>query len=245
MADKGIKAARRYAKVAPDAPHALHMPSHIFTRVGYWQESIDFEWLRGVAKAAGDFPTAARHGLRSLCLSAARAGRESQGRDRRDDRGNGFQRDLPCRSLRADASLARFAVERGDWKAAAALEVRPSPLPQIQAITCFARAWCGSLGRCTRRGRDRAARRMRDALVETKDAYWADQVDIQAQVATAWVLFAGRKRRGLAAMSAAADAEDKTEKSRHPGPARPARDLWRHAAREGMAADALAASRPR
>ena len=76
IADKGIEAARRYAKIAPDAAHALHMPSHIFTRVGYWQELINSNIASGrTAKEAGDLHDAAAcHGLSGLCLSAARAG---------------------------------------------------------------------------------------------------------------------------------------------------------------------------
>ena len=95
------------------------------------------------------------------------------------------------------------------------LKLRPSPLPHIRAITHFARA----LG-AARSGKPEAAKadiamlgELRDKLREAKDAYWSEQVDIQAQVATAWVLFAeGRHGDALKAMSAAADAEDKTEK---------------------------------
>ena len=84
IADKGIEAARRYAKIAPDAPHALHMPSHIFTRVGYWNEldriqcrirAVREELERLLRRAACD-------GLSGLCLSAARTGRQGQGGDR-------------------------------------------------------------------------------------------------------------------------------------------------------------------
>ncbi len=127
-------------------------------------------------------------------------------------------------------SPARYAVERGDWKAAAALEVRPSPLPQVQAITHFARA----LG-AARSGDPAAAKadiaklgELHDKLSQAKDAYWAEQVDIQRQVATAWVLYAeGKRDEALKAMSAAADAEDKTEKHPvTPGVPKPARELY-------------------
>ena len=76
LAGKGIEAARRYAKLAPDAPHALHMPSHIFTRVGYWQESIEFEHSVGALsrREQGSWRSTARDGLRSLRLAAARTG---------------------------------------------------------------------------------------------------------------------------------------------------------------------------
>jgi hypothetical protein len=82
IAEKGLNAARRYAKIAPAAAHAQHMPSHIFTRVGYWTESIasNTESAR-VAKDAGDFAEQL-HGLPGLCLPAARPGRQSQGSHR-------------------------------------------------------------------------------------------------------------------------------------------------------------------
>jgi tetratricopeptide (TPR) repeat protein len=128
------------------------------------------------------------------------------------------------------ASQARYLVERGDWKAAAKLQVRPSPLTNVQAITYFARA----LG-AARSGNPEAAKidvaklaELRDKLRDAKDAYWSEQVDIQRQVATAWVLYAeGKRDDALNAMSAAADAEDNTEKHPvTPGVPKPARELY-------------------
>ncbi len=143
-------------------------------------------------------------------------------------------------------SPARYAVERGDWKAAAELQVRPSPLANVQAITYFARA----LG-AARSGNPEAAKadiaklvELRDRLRDAKDAYWSGQVDIQSQVATAWVLFAeGKYDDALKAMSAAADAEDKTEKHPvTPGVPKPARELYGVMLLErGKASEALAA----
>ena len=143
-------------------------------------------------------------------------------------------------------SPARYAVERGDWKAAAELQVRPSPLAHVQAITHFARA----LG-AARSGNPEAAKadiaklaELRDKLREAKDAYWSEQVDIQWQVATAWVLYAeGKRDEALKAMSAAADAEDKTEKHPvTPGVPMPARELYGAMLLDrGMAKEALAA----
>jgi len=128
------------------------------------------------------------------------------------------------------ASPARYAVERHDWKAAASLEVRASPLAHVQAVTHFARA-LGAL----RSGDADAAQSdiarlatLRDQLRDKKDAYWAEQVDIQLQVGTAWALnAAGRYDDALDAMAAAADAEDRTEKHPvTPGPLMPARELY-------------------
>ena len=128
------------------------------------------------------------------------------------------------------ASPARYALERGDWKAAKELKVRPSQLANVQAITYFARA----LG-AARAGDPEAAKpdvtklgELRDKLREAKDAYWSEQVSIQASVASAWVLYAdGKKDDGLKAMSDAADAEDRTEKHPvTPGVPKPARELY-------------------
>ena len=248
IAEKGIEAARRYAKIAPDAPHALHMPSHIFTRVGYWQESIDSNIASGrSAKEAGDFAEQL-HAMDYLVYAYLQLGQDKKAKDVVDAMNDvtGFPETfIPGPYARA-VSPARYAVERGDWKAAAALEVRPSPLPQVQAITYFARA----VG-AARSGDPAAAKadiiklgEMHDKLVQAKDAYWAEQVDIQRQIATAWVLYAeGKRDEALKAMAAAADAEDKTEKHPvTPGVPKPAREFQGVMLLEsGMPKEALAA----
>ncbi len=137
-------------------------------------------------------------------------------------------------------------MERGDWKGAADLQIRPSPYAYVDAITHFARA----IG-AARSGQPDAAKadiaklaELRDKLRDAKDAYWSEQVDVQWQVASAWVLHAeGKYDDALTAMSAAADAEDKTEK--HvvtPGVLKPARELYGVMLLDhGMAKEALAA----
>src|SRR5437660_6759229 len=144
------------------------------------------------------------------------------------------------------ASPARYAIERADWKAASELQVRPSPALHVQGMTHFARA----LG-AARSGNPEAAKadiaklgELRDKLRDAKDAYWSEQVDIQWQVATAWMLYAeGKQDDALKAMSAAADAEDRTEKHPvTPGVPKPARELYGVMLLEsGNAKDALAA----
>ena len=143
-------------------------------------------------------------------------------------------------------SPARYAVERGDWKGAAELQVQPSKFAYADAMTYFARA----LG-AARAGNPAAAKgdlaslaEQREKLRAAKDAYWTDQVDIQWQIANAWVLYAeGKHDDALKAMSAAADAEDKTEKHPvTPGVPTPARELYGQMLLErGMAKEALAA----
>jgi hypothetical protein len=248
IAEKGIEAARRYAKIAPAAAHALHMPSHIFTRVGYWEESIASNLDAGrAAKEAHDLHDEL-HAMDYLVYAYLQLGKDKKARDVTDAMNdvNGFTETfLPGPYARA-ISPARYALERGDWKAAAALQVRSSPLPQVQAITYYARA----LG-AARSGDAVAARtdiatltELRETLRQAKDAYWAAQVDIQGQIATAWALYAeGKREEALKAMSAAADAEDKTEKHPvTPGVPKPARELYGVMLLEsGMAGEALAA----
>jgi hypothetical protein len=248
IADKGIEAARRYAKIAPAAPHALHMPSHIFTRVGYWQESIDSNLASGrTAKEAGDFHDEL-HAMDYLVYAYLQLGQDKKAKDVIDEMATvtGFTENYLAGPYARAISPARYVVERGDWKAAAALEVRPSPLPQVQAITYFARA----VG-AARSGDPAAAKadiaklaELQDKLSQAKDAYWAEQVDIQKQIATAWVLYAeGKRDDALKAMSAAADAEDKTEKHPvTPGVPKPAREFYGLMLLEsGMPKEALAA----
>ncbi|WP_291687951.1 hypothetical protein [Bradyrhizobium sp.] len=232
LAEKGLAAARRYAKVAPAAAHAQHMPSHIFTRLGYWQESIASNTESGrVAKEAGDFHDQL-HSMDYLVYAYLQLGQDGKAKAVIDDmtKVTGFTETFLPGPYALAVSPARYAVERGDWKAAAELQVRPSPLANVQAITYFARA----LG-AARSGNPEAAKidiaklaELRDKLRDAKDGYWSEQVDIQRQVATAWVLYAeGKRDEALNAMSAAADVEDKTEKHPvTPGVPKPARELY-------------------
>ena len=248
IAEKGLEAARRYAKIAPAAAHAQHMPSHIFTRVGYWKESIDSNVAaERAAKEAADFHDQL-HSMDYLVYAYLQLGQDAKAKTVIDDMTKvaGFTETFLPGPYALAISPARYAVERGDWKAAAELQVRPSPLAHVQAITHFSRA----LG-AARSGNPEAAKadivklgELRDKLRQAKDAYWSEQVDIQAQVASAWVLFAeGKRDDALRSMSAAADAEDKTEKHPvTPGVPKPARELYGVMLLEsGNARDALTA----
>jgi len=232
IAEKGLDAARRYAKIAPAAAHAQHMPSHIFTRVGYWDESISSNiGAARVAKEAKDFHDEL-HAMDYQVYANLQLGQDVKAKALIDEMTGitGFTETYLPGPYALAASPARFAIERGDWKAAAELQVRPSPLAQVQAITYFARA----LGAARSGNRDAAKAdiaklaELRDKLRDAKDAYWSEQVDIQRQVATAWVLYAeGKRDDALNAMSAAADAEDKTEKHPvTPGVPKPAREFY-------------------
>jgi hypothetical protein len=248
IAEKGLDAARRYAKVAPASAHAQHMPSHIFTRVGYWKESIasNVESSR-VAKADKEGHDQL-HAMDYLVYAYLQLGKDNKAAAVIDEMNavTGFTETFIAGPYALAASPARYAVERGDWKAAAALQVRASPLAHVRAVTHFARA----LG-AARSGNPEAAKadiaklaELRDKLRDAKDAYWSEQVDIQRQVATAWMLYAEDKHDdALKVMSAAANAEDKTEKHPvTPGVPKPARELYGVMLLEsGNAKDALVA----
>jgi tetratricopeptide (TPR) repeat protein len=236
LAHKGIEAAHRYAKIAADAPHAQHMPSHIFTRVGYWRESIAANRAsEAVAKGnVRDIAHARDYMVYAYLQLAEDAAAEAVWADTlkiRDVKGV-----AQPESFAFAAMPARLALERGRWAEAARIELHPGivhadwqRVPQSAANVFFARA----LG-AARAGDAAAARReiarlkeLQVALTERKSAYWAQQVGIAADVASAWALRAeGRNDEALAAMRGAADAEDRTDKPVvTPGPLLPAREL--------------------
>src|SRR6195256_4637613 len=130
IAEKGLDAARRYAKIAPAAAHAQHMPSHIFTRVGYWTESIasNVEAAR-VAREAKDFHEQL-HAMDYLVYADLQLGQDEKAKAIIDEMMTvtGFTETFLPGPYALAISPARYAVERGDWKAAAVLQVRPSPL---------------------------------------------------------------------------------------------------------------------
>ena len=248
IAQKGIDAAQRYSKIAPAAPHAQHMPSHIFTRVGYWKESVASNAASVKAAKADKEYGDQLHGWDYMVYAYLQLGQDKDARAVIDQMA--MSQNINPNAFGAHfalaASPARYMVERGDWDGAAQLQVRPSMFPHVMAITHFARA----LG-AARTGKLDSARldiaklaELRDKLRETKDAYWSNQVDIQWQIATAWLLSAeGKFDEAIKTLSAAADAEDRTEKSPvTPGPLAPARELYGTMLLErGMAKEALAA----
>ena len=236
IAHKGLEAAKRYAEVAPDASHAQHMPSHIFTRVGAWRESVASN-QGSVAAARGDMrfiPHGWDYMVYAYLQLADDAGADKVGAEARAI--SVLNNPYFAEAFGIAAVPARLALERGRWAEAAKLELPPTiseegwkRFPQAEAINAFTRA----LG-AARSGDAAGARReierlnkLQQVLTERKLAYWAEQVEIQAQVATAWALYAeGKLEEALAAMRAAADHEDQTEKHAVvPGPILPAREL--------------------
>jgi hypothetical protein len=252
IAHKGLEAAQRYSQIAPDAPHAQHMPAHIFTRVGAWRESVASNQA-SVAAAKGDMryiPHGWDYMVYASLQMADDAGAEKVGAETwavRTMHSPSFSE-----VFAAAAIPARLALERGHWAEAAKLTLHPAVaeadwkrFPQAEAINAFARALGAARSRDTA-GAWREIERLhalQKVLSERKLAYWAEQVEIQAQVATAWALHAeGKPAEALAAMHAAADHEDKTEKHAiTPGPIMPARELLGELLLElGQPADALA-----
>src|SRR6202012_592203 len=183
IAAKGLPAALRYAKIAPNAPHAQHMPSHIFTRVGYWKESIATNQASVEAAKAHDERGDQLHGEDYMVYAYLQLGQDANARKvidpieattpDADSFGGAFSR---------AASPARYVFERGDWKGAAALEVKPNKFPQVMAISHFDRAIGAARSGDVVAARADAAKlvELRDRLRETKADYWATQVDIEA-----------------------------------------------------------------
>jgi tetratricopeptide (TPR) repeat protein len=236
IARKGLEAAKRYAQIAPDAAHAHHMPSHIFTRVGAWRESVASNQA-SVAAAKGDtryIPHGWDYMVYAYLQMADDAAADKVGADAW---AMGALNDSTFGEVFGVAAMpARLALERGRWGEAATLTLHPivsedgwKRFPQAESINAFARA-LGAARSDDAVGARREIERLHTlhkALTERKLAYWAEQTEVQAKVATAWALRAeGKHEEALAAMRAAADHEDQTEKSPvTPGPIMPAREL--------------------
>ena len=232
IAVRGLDAARRYAKIAPDAPHALHMPSHIFTRVGAWQDSVALNRRSAdVAKQDAADLVNAYHAADYMVYAQLQLGRDQAARRVMDEfkSVDGVKIAQFAGPYAAVAMPARMALERGDWAAAAPLAPLGTAFPHADAITNFARA----LG-AARRGDVAAAEQdaarleaQHKTLVEAKNNYWATEVEVQRLATAAWIAKAkGQNDEALRLMRAAADLEDRNEK--HivtPGRVLPAREL--------------------
>lgn len=246
LAELALPAARRYAGIAPASPHAQHMPSHIFVRLGLWDEAIKSNLAseaasRAFAKAQGlpDSSSERLHAMDYLAYGYLQTGQDALAERVLSDL-NAIQRaDPPAFSVAyaATAIPARLVLERRKWSEAAALELPDNvaglaPLDQFkwaQAHVHFARA-IGS----ARSGNPAAARpevaalgAIEDAIVVPPGTYdWKTQVSIARQVAEAWLVYAeGRKEEALRIMRAAADLDDSSEKHPvTPGAVLPARE---------------------
>lgn len=238
LADKARAAAERYAKIAPSAAHALHMPSHTFTRVGMWKQSVDAN-NRSMNKALGSSSIAeALHAADYAMYANLQLGREAEAK--------AILNELPALAARFDPNAvtgaapgsagvfalaaipARWTLERRAWTEAAALEPKTTAFPYAEAMTYFARA----VG-ATHTGELAKAKASIDSLFAIqqrltgmKETYWAEQVAIQHLAAMAWLdLAEHREKDALSHMREAVTREDATEKSAvTPGPLAPARE---------------------
>jgi tetratricopeptide (TPR) repeat protein len=256
LAQKALNAARKYAEIAPSAPHALHMPSHTFTRVGYWKDSVETnikseqtalkQNVIGEALHAMDYQAYAYLQMAQDQKAKAVLDRVEPVLAKLDVNAMGGAAPPVGGFYARSAIAARYALERGMWSEAAVLPPHKSMFPHADAITYYARAL--GLARSGKPGDAKAdiaqLATLRDTLAAAKDPYWTEIVDIQRQIALAWVAFAeGRKDEGVALLRKAADQEDATDKAAiSPGPIAPARELLGEMLLEtGNAKDALAA----
>ena len=236
LAERALDAARRYAKIAPDSPHALHMPSHIFTRLGLWQESIDSNLASAASAVKNNSPGNELHAKDYLIYAYLQRAQDREAKKALEAPPLGRPDDPQYMNwlYATGASPARYAVERHRWSEAAALPVPPNTFPReryawTEANLYFAR----SLG-ASHIGNTEAARKdlqqlgsIREILTQENNKYWADQVDIQREIAAAWITLAeGKREEALQQMRSAADHEDRTDKHNvTPGVILPAREL--------------------
>jgi hypothetical protein len=233
IAEKGLGAARRYAAIAPAVSHAQHMPSHIFTRRGYWQDSIV---ANRAAAAASDNDFDRFHAWDYLVYAHLQLGQDQSARRVHDEilaveKPNVLN--FPVAFALA-AIPSRYALERGLWADAVTLTLRPADFPwarfpQSEAILVFTRGLGAARTGNLARAREDQARlaALRDGLLANKIGYWADQVDIQRLLVSGFIARAeGRNDDAVQLVRAAADREDATEKHPvTPGPIVPAREL--------------------
>jgi tetratricopeptide (TPR) repeat protein len=240
LAPRAVGAAQRYSEIAPSSPHALHMPSHTFTRVGDWQASISANLASAAAARSDGQTTEEMHASDYMIYAYLQTAQDNAAQHVVDSAVEIFSRfdsavlvsgaAPPGAAYFARAAIpARYCLERHAWDDAAKLQPHPSPVPYADAITYFARG-LGAAHLKDRAGALSAIsslQRMRDKLIKMKESYWANQVEIQRQEVSAWLAFAeGHPNTALAEMRAAAELEDKTEKSAiTPGPLAPAREL--------------------
>ena len=251
LAGKGLPAARRYAALAPDAPHALHMPSHIFTRVGAWEDSIASNIASATIAKKANSPPEELHAMDYQVYAylqlardadAQRVQRESDETVKRVDASSGYGL---AGFFAAAAIPARVALERGDWRAATSLTPLTGTFPATEAITWFTRAIGAARSGNAQEAATSAAKLapLRDKLLAAKDVYWASQVEIMRKAAEGWTRQAqGNTAEAVKLLREAATDEDATEKSPiSPGPLAPAREMLAELLLEtGQAKEALA-----
>ena len=239
LASKAVAAADRYSTIAPSAAHALHMPSHTFTRVGDWQQSIDVNRRSMQAAESESSIAEALHASDYAVYAHLQLAQDSAAHallDRLPSLAARFDPNAITGAAPGSAGVfalaaipARYALERRDWRSAAALAPGASAFAWTEAMVHFARALgAAHIGdTATARMSSHSLGAIRRRLVTSGEPYWAEQVAIQQLGAAAWLAFAEhRTDTALARMREAARREDATEKDAvTPGPLAPAREL--------------------
>jgi len=224
IAKKGVPAANKYAKIAPSAPHAQHMPSHIYSMVGMWKESIASNI--SAIKVANEYAAkvnldgvlvALPHGYDFMQYAYLQLGQDAKAKALIEENAaiKKVIGPVSAGNTARAAVPARYMLERQDWQGAAQLQPLGTPFPAAEAITHFARAMGAA-----RSGDPAAAQAdieklkgLREGLEKATQSYWAEQVEVQVLGAQAWLAQGqGRKDEALKFMRAAADLEDGSEK---------------------------------
>src|SRR5499433_2880657 len=213
LADKGIESARRYAGIAPAAPHARHMPSHIYSMVGLWEESIASN--RSALQVQKDY----YHATDFMVYAHLQLAQDAKAKALIDEIYKIGRDDLLLKenlpNLGAYAALAvipaRYALERGDWKDAAALPAVSTKRLMADSLIRFTRgvgmARSGDVAGA--KSEVEAIQGIQKALLKAKDAYWAARSEEQILSVSAWVaLSEGSREQAMKLMRSAADGED-------------------------------------
>ncbi len=239
LASRAAAAARRYGEIAPSTPHALHMPSHTFTRLGDWQSSITSNTSSASAAETAGQPADVLHASDYLVYAYLQTAQDASARRVVDSSAKTFLHFDPAHTTGAApasaaffahaAIPARYCLERRAWAEAARLEALPSSFPFTDAITYFARGVGAAHLKDTSTARAAIAslQQLRDKLMETDDSYWANQVDMQREEVAALLAYnEGHADEALTGMRHAAALEDKTELATvTPGPLTPAHEM--------------------
>jgi tetratricopeptide (TPR) repeat protein len=220
-----VETARRYDKIAPAAPHALHMPSHIYSILGMWEDSIhsnvaaraaaaDYWAKNSPGKTAPSIP----HILDFMVTADLQMAKDAEAKQLVD--ATAGLANFPFPSLGIDTGLAavpaRYALDRGQWQEAAQLPVRDNLMPPAQSVIYFARALGAARSGSLAAARDEIGHldEIEAKLTAAKDEYWAGQTRIQKDATAAWLAFAeGKRDVAVAAMKKAADLDDASEKN--------------------------------
>jgi tetratricopeptide (TPR) repeat protein len=243
LAEKGLPSARAYGAIAPSVPHALHMPSHIYSRVGLWPEMVDGNRASYLAvkgelkdKTLGIGAYDALHAMDYMVFGELQQAQDKAAKQWVDEAGS--MRKVNVENFVAAYAFAampsRYALERGDWAQAAKLTLTPPDLawnkfPQAESILVFSRGLGKARTGDVAGARDDVARlhALKESLIAAKNAYWASQTDFQIKTVNAWIALAeGRNDEALALMRAAAEAEEASDKHPvTPGNVVPSREL--------------------